>query len=259
MRYPACDHRRPTRRPLASSVAALLCGSLLLTGCSDDPPPAAPSPTPAADTDPDPAPAASAPTTAPVVPPSPDEADPVDITESGVPLKQAIADWRPSPNPRELRFFDFIAPRPATWIEHPPFRQNEITRLTAPGSNTSNAAEVVVLYYGRHLRPEHVIEDWARQFRPAGDETLDRVEPITRDLEVAGTTVTLAALEGDHLAPFAGYYRPNRALVGAVIRTERGPMVIRFLGEKPTIDARRADFIAMIEGLRRSEAADGSE
>ncbi|MCZ6492498.1 MAG: hypothetical protein O6933_00290, partial [Planctomycetota bacterium] len=61
----------------------------------------------------------------------------------------APAGWAPSDNPRTARFLGFVAPKQVTRIEHPPSITVRKANYTVPGRDGSEAAHVVVLYFGR--------------------------------------------------------------------------------------------------------------
>ena len=125
---------------------------------------------------------------------------PVEVPPTGPPTTPAPppGPWRPPDDPRRARFLGFEAPKPPTWIEHPPIAvRGRIANWSVPGRSGSEAGLVTVHYFGEGEGgdAEANIARWQTQFRAEDDGTLQ--EPIIERIEVAGMPVTLVELAGD--------------------------------------------------------------
>ncbi|MCZ6445472.1 MAG: hypothetical protein O6758_04725, partial [Planctomycetota bacterium] len=101
------------------------------------------------------------------------------------------AGWTPSDDPKTARFLGLVAPKPVTWIEHPPSSKARVANYTVPGRDGSEAAHVVVSYFGRDQggTVDQNIFRWQAQFKPDADGTSQ--QPTVDRFEVDGMRVTL--------------------------------------------------------------------
>lgn len=184
------------------------------------------------------APAAAAPVT---------EADRAgDAPDSAPPSRRLLA---PPDDPREARFLGLAAPKPARWVWHPPEAEMRIANWVVPGASGGNQAHLVV--FEMSAGPEAIITRWAERFRPpaAASPTLD----VRREhFEADGLDVMLVEIAGDHMRMGAEWYTEDQLMLAALLTGPLGDVQIRLLGDRETVEANRADFIAMIRGLRRS-------
>jgi hypothetical protein len=180
---------------------------------------------------------AESPTTLPSQPPAP-----------------APADWKPSDDPKLAKFMGLVAPKPATWIEHPPSGMGRIANYTVPGRDGSEAAHVVVYYFGRRLGGdiESNIERWQYQFKPGPDGAPQ--EPIVESFEVGGMPVTLVELAGEWMKMGQSWYTKDQLFIAAIVGTTEGNVFIRFAGQTATVENNRQAFRQMIDGLRRGDS-----
>jgi hypothetical protein len=199
--------------------------ALSLACCGEDEPAAAPTAVPK-----------EQPTTAPAQPPPP------------------RSDWKPSDDLKQARFLGLVAPKPATWIEHPPSSgMGRIANYTVPGRNGGEAANINVYYFGRRQggNVDSNIARWQSQFGPQPDGT--QPEPIVERLEVDGMPVTVVELAGAWMKMGQSWYTEDQLFIAAIVQTTEGNVFIRFAGQTATVEANREAFVRMIEGLRRDE------
>lgn len=209
-------------------------------GCRQDAPPQAP--------DPEVGPASAPPLLHPPAATQPAAAEPLaPATESQPP------GWSPSADAREARFLGLVAPKPPTWIEHPPTSSMRLTQFTVPGREGQDAAHVVVFYFGPGSGGgiEENIARWEAQFRPEADGTPQQA--VIERFEADGMPVTLVELVGDWMRMGARWYTPDQLFLAAIVQAPRGNLFIRFAGDHATVEANRGDFLTMIEGLRRQD------
>ncbi|MCH6551351.1 MAG: hypothetical protein IH804_04970 [Planctomycetes bacterium] len=183
--------------------------------------------------------ATAAPTTTPTIDPAP-----------GPTARQPTRpSWRPSADAKIATFVGLVADKPATWIEHPARGMGRVVNYTVPGRDGSNAAHVVVSFFGPEgAGPKAAnIDRWTQQFRTSDG---DPVEPIVEAFEVASMPVTLVELAGEYRRTGAAWYTADQLLFGVIIEAPVGPIYIRFFGETATVERNREAFLAMIRGLR---------
>lgn len=89
------------------------------------------------------------------------------------------------------------------------------------------------------------IARWKGQFRQ-GDSA---PEPKLADKEVGPLKVKFVELEGDYLAMGAPAAKQGFAQIGAIVQASGRNVFFRLIGPKETVEANRADFMKMIDGL----------
>jgi hypothetical protein len=166
----------------------------------------------------------------------------------------APAGWKPSDDPKLAKFMGLVAPKPATWIEHPPSGLGRIANYTVPGRDGSEAADVVVYYFGRGMGGDVKgnIERWQHQFRPGPDGAPP--EPIVENFEVDGMPVTLVELAGEWMKMGQSWYTKDQLFIAAIVQTPQGSVFIRFAGQTATVEENRKAFRQMVDGLRRGSS-----
>lgn len=166
--------------------------------------------------------------------------------------QQAPAGWTPSDDPKMARFLGLVAPKPVTWIEHPPSSKVRAANYTVPGRDGSEAAHVVVFHFGRDEggTVDRNILRWQSQFKPDADGTPQ--QPTVDRFEVDGMPVTLVELAGQWQKMGAQWYTPDQLFLSAIVEAPAGKVFIRFAGQTATVQANRDAFMAMIRGLRRA-------
>ncbi|MHC5024814.1 MAG: hypothetical protein ACYTGG_13075 [Planctomycetota bacterium] len=155
----------------------------------------------------------------------------------------------PGDDPTVARFHGLVGPKPGTWIWHPPQNRMRTANWTIPGRDGSDMAELVVFAFpaGDGGTREQNIQRWASRFRAPDGAA---VEPVTRELEVAGLPVTLVELIGDHMKMGAAWFTPDQMLLGGIVERSEGMVFIRLTGPTATVEAHRAAFERLILGLR---------
>jgi hypothetical protein len=165
--------------------------------------------------------------------------------------RPARAEWKPSDDPKLAHFMGLVAPKPATWIEHPPSGLGRVANYTVPGRDGSEAAHVVVYYFGPRQGGdiESNIERWQYQFRSGPDGTPP--DPIVENFEVDGMPVTLVELAGEWMKMGQSGYTKDQLFIAAIVESTEGSVFIRFAGQTATVEENRQAFRQMVDGLRR--------
>lgn len=184
-------------------------------------------------------------------PPPPDVEPPASQTAAQPDSRPARPPWQPSDDPRTAKFLGLAAPKPARWIEHPPQSPLPVTTFAVPGRDGNEAAHIVVFDFPPGLGGsiDENIDRWQMQFEP--DAEGNPVEPLIARFEVDGMPVTLVEFAGNWKKMGASWYTPDQLFLSAIVGAPRGVVVIRFAGAAATVEANRADFMRMIDGLRR--------
>jgi hypothetical protein len=180
--------------------------------------------------------------------------DPVDASAqpSSSPTTPPAAPAAPPAAQTVAEFLGLRAPKPATWIWHPPRNAMIQTNYTVPGIDGSKPADLNVYYFGEGLggSVEANIERWKSQFRsPDGYE----VEPLIDHIDVAGIPVTLVELEGEWMQMGMSWYTRDQLFLAAIVESSPGPLYIRLAGDARTVEANREAFLRMIHGLERAD------
>ncbi len=233
------------------AVLTIVAGFVAAAGCERQPAastPAAtetvtPAPTPDALADPPPTPSttpAGTPTTAP------------DQTATTAPASPTPPVWQPSDDPKMAKFLGLAAPKPATWIEHPPQGTMRVTTFIVPGRDGNEAAHIVVFYFGPHQggTVDANIDRWQEQFEPDAEGNL--VEPMVERFEADGMPVTLVELAGSWMKMGATWYTPNQTFIAAIVEAPVGNVYIRFAGDTATVEENAREFDRMIRGLHKT-------
>ena len=157
--------------------------------------------------------------------------------------------WEPSGDPKTARFLGLAAPKPPTWIEHPPLIKMRTAEYTVPGRDGHNAAHVVVYSFGPTGggTVEANIERWRTQFEPDADGLFP--EPIVTTFETDGMPVTIVELAGSWRRMGAAWYTPDQVVINAIVEAPVGLVFVQFSGDAATVEPNRDLFLEMIEGL----------
>jgi hypothetical protein len=142
------------------------------------------------------------------------------------------------------------APKPATWTwTQPtlPFRSSQYIVPARDGSGA--AAEFIVSLFapGDGGTRESNIARWTGQFRTAEGEA---VQPVVSTRTVEGIEVTLIELKGSYQG-MSGPSKQGQMQLGAIFETEGGMTFLRLLGPEKTVEAHRAEWDAVIAGLKK--------
>ena len=174
-----------------------------------------------------------------------------------VPEETAPSAEPPSPkinDPGTARFLGLTAPKPVTWIEHPPSSSMRAANYTVPGRDGHEAAQIVVFYFGptQGGTIEDNISRWRMQFQVT--DSGDVPEPKIDRFEVDSMPVTLVELTGEWMEMGTVSFTPDQVFLSAIVEAPVGKVFIRFTGPTATVEANREDFTAMLRGLRRESA-----
>ena len=171
-------------------------------------------------------------------------------------VPQETASSTPPPpkvnDPKTASFLGLTAPKPVTWIEHPPTSSMRAANYTVPGRDGNEAAHIVVFYFGptQGGTIDDNISRWRSQFQV--DENGDLREPKVDRLEVDSMPVTLVELAGEWKEMGSVSFRPDQVFLMAIVEAPVGSVFIRFTGQTATVEANRDAFMEMILGLRKT-------
>ena len=172
-----------------------------------------------------------------------------------VPDETAPSAEPPSPkinDPGTARFLGLTAPKPVTWIEHPPSSSMRAANYTVPGRDGHEAAQLVVFYFGptQGGTIEDNISRWRMQFQVT--DSGDLPEPKIDRFEVDSMPVTLVELTGEWMEMGTVSFTPDQIFLSAIVEAPVGKVFIRFTGPTATVEANRNEFVEMLQGLRRA-------
>ncbi len=165
-------------------------------------------------------------------------------TASSTPPPPAVDD------PKTANFVGLTAPKPVTWIEHPPTGSMRAANYTVPGRDGSEAAHIVVFYFGptQGGTIEDNISRWRSQFQVT--DSGDLPEPKIDRFDVDSMAVTLVELVGEWQEMGSASFTPDRVFLMAIVETPLGRVFIRFTGSTATVEVNRQAFLGMIRNLR---------
>jgi hypothetical protein len=151
---------------------------------------------------------------------------------------------------KSVTFHGVTGPKPATWIEQPPQSAMETTRVTVPGSEGSDAATIVVFYFGPDDGGtiDANVQRWAGQFKSADGKA---VEPKVETLESDGMPITLVELEGQYMGMGAPSATPDQKMLSAIVEAPGGKIFIRLVGQDKTVNANRDAYVHLLKNLKR--------
>jgi len=157
-----------------------------------------------------------------------------------------------SDDPTVASFLGLTAPKPVTWIEHPPTGSMRAANYTVPGRDGNEAAQIVVFYFGptQGGTIDDNLNRWRSQFQL--DENGDLPEPKIDRFEVGSIPVTLVELAGAWQEMGTASFTPDQVFLMAIVEAPVGRVFIRFAGQTATVEANRDAFMEMILGLRKT-------
>ncbi len=219
----------------ASSIIVLAS----LACCSEAPAPKPPIPAV-------PGPAATVPAT--TVPSTTGPA--ITIPASGADVVVDPAKWKTSTSADDPAFIEVAGlrgPKPASWVWTKPVVQFRTLQYAVAGEldSTKSAELIVSLFVGDGGPIDANITRWANQFR-VGDAA---AEPKLAAKEIGPLKVEFVELEGSYLAMGAAAPKAGFAQVGAIVQARGRNVFFRLIGPKETVDANRAAFMKLIDGL----------
>jgi hypothetical protein len=142
---------------------------------------------------------------------------------------------------------------PKGWVVEPPSSSMRRAQYRIPGP--AGAGECVVFYFGAGQGgdAETNAARWAEQFeQPDGSPSRKALK--TKTLDVNGIRVTLAEITGTYRGGMPGGpaapTRPDYMLLGAIARGPDANWFFKATGPRPTMEANRAAFDAMVQSLK---------
>jgi hypothetical protein len=143
---------------------------------------------------------------------------------------------------------------PASWIAEPP--ANAMRRAQYRVRGAAGDAELVVFYFGPNQGgpPLDNAQRWAMQFtQPGGGDPLAALQ--TRSGDIHGIPALFVETTGTYnpgtMSAGPAVAKENFALLGVVAQGGDANWFFKFTGPKPTVEAERAAFEAMVGSLRR--------
>ena len=176
----------------------------------------------------------------------------IGCNENAVP-QEPVSTTPPPPDvddPKTASFVGLTAPKPVTWIEHPPTSSMRAANYTVPGRDGSEAAHIVVFYFGptQGGTIEDNISRWRSQFQVT--DSGDLPEPKIDRFDVDSMAVTLVELAGEWQEMGSASFTPDRLFLTAIVEAPIGRVFIRFTGPTATVEVNRQAFLGMIRNLR---------
>jgi len=196
--------------------------------------------------------------------PAPKPPAPVESTAASAPAPSAPAvpaipvtagvdpsKWKTSTSaddPTVIEVAGLRAPKPASWVWTKPSMQFRTLQYVVAGEvDSTKAADLIISVFvaGDGGPIDANIARWKGQFR-AGDSA---PEPKLSEKEVGPLKVKFVELEGDYLAMGAPAAKKGFSQIGAIVQASGRNVFFRLIGPKDTVEASRADFMKMIDGL----------
>jgi hypothetical protein len=213
---------------MRNGIAMLALSGLLLASCGRSAPaPKPPAPFPQA------AAQAKAPGSAVATAPAAPGAPAPPATPTGVSTETSDPAW--------MQCGSIEFPKPAAWKWVKPSAQFRTLQYAVPGES-----ELIVSVFpaGDGGALEANIERWANQFGGAGSVKA-RVDRVVGEIRV--TRVDFA---GDFKGMGMAQPRTGMLQLGAIVQAPRQSVFIRLLGPASAVEAARADFEALVAGVR---------
>jgi len=175
--------------------------------------------------------------------------------QASINTKPPPAVWAPSDDPAIARFgkLNYVAPKSATWLEHPPSGMGRIANYTIPGRDGNDAAHIVVYYFGQGQggSVEMNIARWQTQFQT--DESGELPEPIVNRFEANSFDITTVEISGQWKEMGTVAFKPDQLFITAIVQLPEGNIFVRLVGQTDTVNANKEDFLAMIRGIHASD------
>lgn len=162
------------------------------------------------------------------------------VSQAGAPAGQRVSLLR------------YSVPVPAHWQAQPPASSFRLAQFMVPAAAGAAAGETVVFHFGAGQGGSAAanIARWASQF--AGADGRPAV-PKGESFNVGGLRATLVELSGSYargVGGVSGAPKPNQMLIAAIVEAPEGNLIFQLHGDRATVEANRAAFMAMIKGLR---------
>lgn len=144
---------------------------------------------------------------------------------------------------------------PSQWVVDRP--SSPMRRAQYRIDGPAGPAECAVFYFGRVDAGDAKASasHWTTLFRTPDGAVVDDArisETMVGDVRVTRVEVNGAYAGGISGAPAADKPRPDHELLGAIAHGPDGPLFLRIVGPRATIEAARADFDTLIRSLARA-------
>ncbi len=153
-----------------------------------------------------------------------------------------------SDEPTIIEVAGFRAPKPASWVWTKPSVQFRTLQyaVAGAGDSTQSADFIVSVFLAGDGGPlDANIERWRSQFR-VGDKPPDAI----RSTKTLGPlTIELVELAGEHLPMGAASPRADYLQLAAIVQANGRNVFFRLVGPRATVEANRAAFNALVDGL----------
>ena len=151
-----------------------------------------------------------------------------------------------------VALLDYHTVVPIGWTSRPASSRMRLAEFALP-STGDKGADVIVYFFGTGQggSVDANLERWKGQFsNPNGPVT----DVVTRD--TSGVfPLTIAEYRGTYargigMGSTAEAALPDHVLVAVVAETPRGTLFFQLFGPRPAVDARRADYLRFVRGLK---------
>lgn len=140
---------------------------------------------------------------------------------------------------------------PVAWKAAPPASQYRLAQWVVPGRD--GEAEAIVFYFGPGQGGSVLanIDRWASQFTTPDGKP---VEPKIERGKSGALPMTTVELAGQYARGVGsgpqGQSRANQMLISSVVEGPKGNVTFQLHGPRPTVEANRAAFMAMVRGMK---------
>jgi len=143
----------------------------------------------------------------------------------------------------------FTFPKPAAWKGVKPTAAFRTLQFEVPG--TGGAADLIFSVFtdGQGGKPEENIQRWRNQFRDANGQP---AAPTETRRKVGDLMVQRVDIRGAWKGMGMQAAREGTVQLAAIVPAEAGTMIyVRLVGAETTVEAVRANFERMIDGMHR--------
>ena len=143
----------------------------------------------------------------------------------------------------------FTFPKPATWKGVNPTAAFRTLQFEVPGAG--GAADLIFSVFtdGQGGKPEENIQRWRNQFRDANGQP---AAPTESTRKVGDLMVQRVDMRGAWKGMGMQAAREGTEQLAAIVPADAGTMIyVRLVGPEATVEAARADFERMIDGMHR--------
>ncbi|MCH2138226.1 MAG: hypothetical protein MK074_04165 [Phycisphaerales bacterium] len=153
-------------------------------------------------------------------------------------------------DPGRLLFLGMEAPISKRWQWQPPRGVAMLASWVVPAdaSSPSDPAHLSIWAPGRDRATvvANTVPEWSKQFRSG----VVPHPPAINHRTIGEMDVTIVELAGEYSGMGGGWHRPDHRQLTAIIDGPKTTTIVRLLGPSATVEANRAAFIRMVDGLR---------